>query len=64
MLLLVVITVKAITCNPVQNVASRISEGFCMLSEGFKLAFPKQVYKSDMILPCNIFYKCPLHRYV
>ena len=38
-------------CKAFLSVASRIlEEGFCMLSEGFKLAFPKQVYKSDIAM--------------
>ena len=38
-------------CQPLLSVASRVlNEGFCMLSEGFKSAFPNQVYKSDIAI--------------
>ena len=46
-------------CQALLSVASRIlKEGFCMLSEGFKLAFPNQVYKSDIAMQC--FLQMPL----
>ena len=38
-------------CQPLISVASRVlNEGFCMLSEGFKSAFPNQVYESDIAI--------------
>lgn len=38
-------------CQALLSVASCIlEEGLCMLSEGFKLAFPNRVYKSDIAM--------------
>ena len=38
-------------CSKLLSIAAQILEdGFCMLSEGFKVAFPNQVYKSDIAL--------------
>ena len=39
------------SCRPMLSLAVRVSEqGYCMLSEGFRFAFPDQKYKTDIAI--------------